>query len=86
MKTDETIEWDPTLTGLRERLDLALADRDNGLLTQREFEDRLSDIEIGLGTDRQLEQRELRGGDTRFLVRCRCTGELIAAFQLRRRF
>lgn len=82
----EFTELDAFLTDLRERLDTALADRDNGFLTQGEFEDRLSDIEVSLGADRQLEQRELRGGDTRFMLRCRYTGDVIASFQLRRRF
>jgi len=79
-------ELEAFLTDLRMRLDAAHADRDNGFLTQGEFEDRLGDIELLLGADRLLEQRELRGGDTRFLLRCRYTGDVIATFQLRRRF
>lgn len=82
----ESTELDAFLTDLRERLDHALAERDSGFLTQGEFEDRLSDLELTLGADRVLEQRELRGGDTRFLLRSRYTGDVIVSFQLRRRF
>lgn len=85
-ESTEFTELDAFLTDLRTRLDAAHSDRDNGFLTQGEFEDRLGDIELLLGADRLLEQRELRGGDTRFLLRCRYTGDVIATFQLRRRF
>lgn len=71
---------------LRALLDAAVADRDRGLITQGEFDERLGDIEESLGADRQLVQRDLRRGGTLFLVRCRLTGDTIASFAFCRRF
>lgn len=62
---------------LREILHALLADRERGLLTQAEYEERLSEVELLLGADQVLDQRDLRGGGTRLLLRCRVTGDVL---------
>ncbi len=73
-------EMQPTRTNraeLRETLYTLLADRERGLLTQAEYEERLGEAELLIGADQMLDQRDLRGGGTRLLLRCRLTGDVL---------
>lgn len=80
MKTDHSHDLQVYLEELRDQLSAAVVERDRGLITQGEFEERLYDIDESLGTDRRLEQRDLRRGGTQFLLRCRFTGDSLASF------
>lgn len=69
---------------LSENLSSALAERDLGLLTQTEYEDKLAEIALSLGHRAVIEETWIRGGGTRFIVRNLPTGEPIEYIEFRR--
>lgn len=83
MKANPEIPIQPSGLELRQAVLALLADRHAGMLTQREFEEQLGDFESALGADQSLDQRDLRGGGTRILVRCRVTGDILDLFDFR---
>jgi hypothetical protein len=85
MNRNSPSESDALVDALREHLSSALLDRDLGLITQAEFEDRIREINESLGPNRQLEQRDLRRGGTQFILRCRFVEERVATFDFKRR-
>lgn len=83
MKAAQSNPIQPDRLELQRLIFALLADRDDGLLTQGEFEVRLSDLESTLGADHQFDQRDLRGGGVRILLRCRLTGDILDLFDYR---
>lgn len=77
MTSNETQQIRNDRAELRETLHTLLADRERGLLTQTEYEARLTEVELSIGADQVLDQRDLRGGGTRLLLRCRLTGDVL---------
>ena len=71
---------------LSERLSLTLTERDQGLLTQVEYEDRLTEIALAIGPYTVIEETEIRGGGTRFTVRNSLNGDTMESFEYRRRW
>ncbi|MBC8003049.1 MAG: hypothetical protein H7X97_10725 [Opitutaceae bacterium] len=71
---------------LSERLSSALTERNQGLLTQIEYEDRLSEIALSLGHHIVLEETEIQRGGTRFIVRNSLTGDMVECFEYRSRW
>ena len=69
---------------LSERLSLALSERDRSLLTQAEYDDRITEIGMSLGPNFFLEEAEPRAGGTRFVVRSALTRHVIDSIEYRR--
>ena len=69
---------------LSERLSSALGERDLGLLTESEYQDKINAIELLLGPRINLEEVQLRDGGTRFVVRSSRTGDAIDSLEYRR--
>jgi len=69
---------------LSERLSSALGERDLGLLTESEYQDKISAIELLLGPRIKLQEVELREGGTRFVLRSSQTGDAIDSLEYRR--
>lgn len=66
---------------LSERLAAALNERDRGLLTQMEYEDRVAQVALSRSRHTVIEETEIRGLGTRFIVRDSRTGEVIETFE-----
>jgi len=69
---------------LSERLSSALGERDLGLLTESEYQDKINAIELLLGPRINLEEVQVRDGGTRFVVRSSRTGDAIDSLEYRR--
>jgi hypothetical protein len=69
---------------LSERLSSALGERDLGLLTESEYQDKINAIELLLGPRINLEEVQLRDGGTRFVLRSSRTGDAIDSLEYRR--
>jgi hypothetical protein len=69
---------------LSDRLSSALGERDLGLLTESEYQDKISAIELVLGPRINLQEVQLRDGGTRFILRSSQTGDAIDSLEYRR--
>lgn len=86
MPTKNFVRLEIDREALSERLSSTLVERDQGLLTQQEYEDKLAEIELSLGRHVVLEETEVRGGGTRFIVRSSLTRDTMECFEYRRRW
>lgn len=66
---------------LSERLASALNKRDRGLMTQMEYEDRVAEVALSRSRHTVIEETEIRGLGTRFIIRDSLTGEVIGIFE-----
>jgi hypothetical protein len=66
---------------LCELLASALNERDRGLLTQMEYEDRVAQVALSRSRHTVIEETEIRGRGTRFIVRDSRTGGVIGTFE-----
>ena len=66
---------------LSARLASALNERDRGLLTQMEYEDRLAEVALSLGRHTVIEENAMRAGGTRFIVRNSLVGAAMESFE-----
>jgi hypothetical protein len=73
-----------TRAELSHLLSSALSERDLGLLTESEYQDRISAIELLLGHRINLQEVQLRDGGTRFVFRSSQTGNAIDSLEYRR--
>ncbi|HKS38018.1 MAG TPA: hypothetical protein VJW76_12550 [Verrucomicrobiae bacterium] len=66
---------------ISERLSSALGERDQGLLTQTEYEEKISEVELSLGPHVVLDEVPLRDGGTRFVLRSSLTGDTLDSLE-----
>ena len=71
-------------TELRARLADLLTHRAQGLLTQCEYEEKLSEVECSLPRERRLDEQDLPRGGTRFILRDTGTGRVLGEFEFHR--
>lgn len=80
IQTDDPLELERQLVEL-------LSDRDRGLLSQAEYDEKLEEIRgAWLSPEKVLYERELRDGGTRFILRNRSTGRCLQMFEFRRSY
>jgi hypothetical protein len=71
---------------LRQQLGELLALRQDGLITQAEYEARLDDIEFSLGSSKRLLEKLLHAGGTRYVILNTRTHRRVIAIDLFRAY
>ena len=72
---------DKTRSELRSQLADILTYRAQGLLTQREYEEKLQEVELSLPRQGRLQEQDLPRGGTRFVLREARSGRVLGEFE-----